>query len=77
VRDCNYQALDQHVADAIAFDAAARAAYTVTADASLQAGLEKKAENKVLMAISVDGTQEGGQDPLAPSVTSLIRRISR
>lgn len=77
VRTANWSALDAHIADAIAWDAASRCAWTVTGDRGVQADLVKAAEGKVLMAISVDGTQEGGQYPVAPSITARIRLISR
>lgn len=77
VRRANWGALDVHLRDAIAFDMAARACRSITGDAALQDKLEKKAEAKVLMAISVDGTQEGGQPPLASSIPDLLRAWSR
>lgn len=77
VRKCSYAALDPHVADAVAFDMAARVARNVTGDEGTAKGLEAKAEQKVLLAISVDSTQQGGQAPLVHQTMARIRDISR
>lgn len=76
-RRCSWGALSAHVADAIAFDVAARACYSVTGDNTRASALMKYAENKALLAVSTDGTQEGGQDPLAPSIPAALRAYSR
>lgn len=77
VRRCNWASLDAHVGDAVAFDLASRGAFSVTGDAGLQKKLETQAEAKALLAVSVDGTQEGGQPPLAPSIPAALRMLSR
>lgn len=77
VRLANWQALDAHVADAVAFDAAARAAASITGEISMSDKMAKKAEQQVMIAIGIDGTQEGGQPPLAPSIPAAIRNRSR
>lgn len=77
VRKCSYDALDPHVADAVAFDAASRVGLTITGDKALAQALDAKAERKVLMAISTDAMQQAGQDPLAPSNVAMIRALSR
>lgn len=77
VRRCNFSALDGHVADAVGYDVAARCAWNITGDRGVAKDLAAEAEKKVMLAISVDGTQEGGQAPLAPSITSQIRAMSR
>ncbi|HEV2530953.1 hypothetical protein [Phenylobacterium sp.] len=77
VRRASWGSLDIHVRDAIAQTIAARGAYAVTGDLAKQSKQEKTAETAVLLAISVDGTQEGGQPPLAPSTPAAIRNISR
>ena len=68
VRRCAFSAMDAHVADAVAYELAARGAYMVTVgDRGKAKDACAEAEQKVLAAISVDGTQEGDQpqaDPL-------------
>ena len=75
VRLASWGALDPHLRDAIAFDMAARAGFSV---GGVDPGkLEKAAEAKILAAISVDATQEGGQPPYAPSIPAALRNYSR
>lgn len=77
VRRANWQAMDAHVRDAVAHDTAARGAYAVTGDLAKAAKVQQAAEAKVLLAISIDGTQEGGQPSLAPSTPARIRNAAR
>lgn len=72
-----WAALDAHLADAVAFELAARGCYSVTADVARTSQLKKDAEAKVMMAISVGDTQEGGQPPPMPSIPAAIRNSSR
>lgn len=77
VRRCNWASLDAQVADAIGYELAARGALSVT---GMQATAEKmaaRAENKVMQAISVGDTQEGGQPSWMPSIPAQIRNSSR
>lgn len=76
VRLANWAALDPHVADAIAVDCAWRQCNSITGDKALTAQLQKAKEDAVQMAISVDGTQTGGQPPLASSIPAAIRRFA-
>lgn len=77
VRRASYDALDEHVRDAVAYDLAARAAYDIKGDLGLQGRLEAKAEQRVMLAISVDSSQEGEQAPLAPSIPAALRARCR
>lgn len=77
VRFASWAALDPHVSDAVAYDMAARGCYSVNGDQSAATKLEKIAEQRVLAAISVDATQEGGQPPYAPSIPASLRNWSR
>jgi hypothetical protein len=77
VRRANWTALDTHVADAVAYETAARGAYSVTADQGKAMKAGQAAEARILLAISVDGTQEGGQPSLAPSIPAAIRASAR
>jgi hypothetical protein len=77
VRRASWSALDTHVADAVAAEAAYRACYSVTGDNARVATLEKKAMAARMEAIGADGTQEGGQPPLAPSIPQRLRDLSR
>jgi hypothetical protein len=77
VRRAAYAALDPHVADAVAMQTAARGCYAVTGDASLKSNLQKTAEGALILAISTEGTQEGGQPPAAFSIPRALRRYAR
>lgn len=77
VRRANWAALDPHVFDAVAYDCAARTCYSVAADTAMVTKLEQRAEAKAILAISVDGTQEGGQPPLTPSIPEQLRNMAR
>ena len=77
VRLADWAALDAHVCDAIAADLAARGCYSVTGDKAQADRLVKWAEQQVLLAISVEAAEEGGQPPLQISIPALIRRLSR
>ena len=78
VRRANWAALDPHVFDAAAHDCAARCAATVAGEEQAQVARRAAlAENKVVLAVSVDGTQEGGQPPLTPSIPEQIRNLAR
>lgn len=77
VRDCNWAALSRHLVDAVAAEAAARCAYSVTGDKTVGPSLQKEAETRVQRAIGSDGTQEGGQAPAAPSIPFALRNMSR
>lgn len=76
-RRASWGALESHLRDAVAWEAAARSCYSVTADVTRTSQLKKEAESKVMMAIGKEGTQEGGQEPLAPSIPAAIRAFSR
>lgn len=77
VRRCDWSSLDAHVADAIAFETASRAGFSITGASAVMKDMAQRAEAKVMMAISVDGTQEGGQPPWAPSIPQALRNLSR
>jgi hypothetical protein len=77
VRRANWASLDAHVADAIACTLAARSAFSVTGDRGVAKDLMAQAESKVLLAISSDGAQEGGQPPWAGSIPAALRALSR
>lgn len=77
VRRANWAALDKHVLDAIGYEIAARGAYAVTGDRGKAKDAKAEAEAKVMLAISTDGTQEGGQPPWAPSIPQMLRNHSR
>lgn len=77
VRRVGWGALDPHLRDAIAEQLAFEGCFDVTGDQARADKLEKSAEGKIQLAISVDGTQEGGQPPLATSLPGLIRNVSR
>lgn len=77
VRRAAWGALSIHVRDAIGFEAAARACYSINGDLSAQSRLQQAAESKVQLAISVDATQEGGQPPMMTSTPMMLRAISR
>lgn len=77
VRRANWAALDPHVRDAVAYEVAARGAYSVTGERGVAADKRKEAEANVIMAISVDGTQEGGQPALAGSIPAALRNRAR
>lgn len=77
VRSCNWQALSRPLANAMAYEAAKRAAYSITGDKALGPSLMKAAEDAVQKAIGADGTQEGGQPPAAPSIPFALRNMSR
>jgi hypothetical protein len=76
VRNASWASLDDNLADAIAYDAAKRQARSILGSASEAAAIAKEAEAAIAIAISVDGTQEGGQPPLAPSIPQAIRRFA-
>lgn len=77
VRRANWAALDAHVTDAVAHEVASRGAYQVTGDLGKAQKIAQAAEQKVLLAISVDATQEGGQPPPAASIPAAIRACAR
>ena len=77
VRRASWGALDIHIADAIAHELAGRCCYSINGDQGKAERLKQAAEAKALMAISVDGTQEGSQEPIAPSIMQGIRNSSR
>jgi hypothetical protein len=76
VRRAGWEALDAHVRDAVAHEIAAQGCWSVTGDQARTTALEKRAEEKALMAISVDGAQEGGQPPMGASKTAALRASS-
>lgn len=76
-RDCSYSAMSQHLLDAVAYDLAQRGAYNVLGDRSAANDLVKEMEGKIAMAIGSDNMKQGGQAPLAPSVSSFLRLVSR
>lgn len=76
-RRASWGALETLVRDAVAYEAAARAAYSVTGDVQRASQLEKRAQEKIAAAIAKEGTQEGGQEPLAPSIPAALRNYSR
>ncbi len=77
VRTCSWGALTPHLVDAIGFELAGRCCYSINGDQGAAARLANAGEKKILLAISVEGTQEGGQAPLAPSIPQMIRNYSR
>ena len=77
VRRCSYGALTPHLVDAIGHELAGRCCFSINGDAGTAERLKNTAEKKILMAISVEGTQEGGQQPIAPSIPQMIRNRSR
>lgn len=76
-RRASWGALAIQVRDAIAWEAAARVCYSVTGDVNRTSQLKKEAEQKFALAVSKEGTQEGGQEPLAPSIPAALRAFSR
>lgn len=76
-RRANWEALSPQLLDAIGWDAAQRVAYNVTGDQNQADKLSQRAERAIDLAIGKDATQEGGQNPIAPSVPERIRAISR
>lgn len=77
VRRAVWAAIEPHVLDAIAYDLAARGCYAVTGDLGQAKKLLGQAEQKAIAAVSVDGTQEGGQPALGPSIPAALRAYSR
>lgn len=77
VRRANWAAFRRQILDAIALEAARRVAYTVSGDRGREDDLKKKVDDAVQLAISTDGTQQGGQPPIAPSIPARLRMISR
>lgn len=77
IKRIGYGAMDAHVLDYFAHELAARGCFSITGDVQKAKELHAQAEEKALMAISVDGTQEGGQPAWAPSRTAAIRAMSR
>ena len=76
-RRCNWSAFPFILLQAIGFELAALGCYTVTADQQRQSKLEQLAEARVLMALSIEATQEAGMASIAPSIPARIRAISR
>jgi hypothetical protein len=76
VRTADWSALSAHVADAIAADVAWRQARSITGKEPLVSAMAQQKEAAVQMAISIDGTQTGGQPPLAGSIPARIRRFA-
>lgn len=77
IRRAAWAALDPNVSDAIAYDIAKRGATAVTGDQAIISRAAKDAETKVMLAISIGDTQEGGQPPWMGSTPALIRNMSR
>lgn len=77
VRRANWSAMGALMRDAIAYETAARAAWSITGDRAVESAKRKQAEDAVKLAISLDATQEGGQPPAAPSIPAAIRASSR
>lgn len=77
VRRCNWSSLDVNTRDAVAYDLAARGALTVTGMQSVADKMAARAENKLMLAISVGDTQEGGQPPWMASIPAELRNRSR
>ena len=76
-RRCNWSAFPRVLLDAIGFETAALGCYTVTADQQRQKVLDQASEERLLMALSIEATQEGGAPPIAPSIPARIRMITR
>lgn len=76
-RPSSWMALAPHLLDAIGWELAGRTCYAINGDAAKAKDLKKEAEGKVLMAISVDGVQTGGEEPVSPSIPAMIRNLSR
>lgn len=77
VRRCGWSSLDATVADAIAYETASRGALSVTGMQAMSDKMTARAENKVMQAISVGDTQEGGQPSWMPSIPAQLRNLSR
>jgi hypothetical protein len=77
VRTPNFSALTSNLTDAIGWECARRAGWNITGDTNQAQRIATEAEQKILMAISIDGTQEGAQFPVAPSVPARLRLVSR
>jgi len=77
VRRAAWSALDAHVSDAIAYTLAARGCFSVTGDMAKQKSVAQEAEAKVVLAISTEASQEGGQPSWAPSIPGYLRNLSR
>lgn len=73
VRRANWASLPGHMADAIAYETAARQAFSITGDKGLAKDLKQQAEMSLQQAIGLDATQSGGQPALAPSIPAAIR----
>lgn len=77
VRDCAWGALTPSLIDAVGYDLAARGCMNITGKGRLAVSLKQQAEEKFQIALGIDGTQEGGQEPWAPSIPQMIRNLSR
>jgi hypothetical protein len=73
VRDAPAEALTANLADAIAYELAARTCGGVNGSEALAAKLAKEAPLYLAYAVGVDGTQEGGQDAMLADVPALVR----
>jgi hypothetical protein len=73
VRDLPSAAMSPNLADAIAWELAARCCGGVTGDSQLAVAIERAAGNRLAWAVGVDGTQEGGQDTLVGDVVAGVR----
>lgn len=77
VRRADWASLDPNLADAVSMTAAARSCNSITGDAKLAMALDKKAEDKIMIAIGSESAQEGGQYPLAASIPAALRGYAR
>lgn len=77
VRRANWASLDIHVADAVAHDLASRGCYAITGDKAAADRWAQRAETRAVLAVSTDGTQEGGQPGLSASIPARLRAQAR
>lgn len=76
VRKADWTALSPHLEDAIAADCAWRQARSITGKQADADSLARQKEAAIQLALSIDGTQTGGQPPLAGSIPARIRRFA-
>lgn len=74
VRNLKSTGLTPNLADAVAWELADRCVGAATSDTQLQLAMPKLAAAKLAWAMGIDGTQEGGQDPLVPDDAYYVRR---
>jgi hypothetical protein len=75
-RRAPWEALTPSLVDAIGFELAARAARPITGSVEIADELRKLSESKIALALSIEGSQEGGQEPEIYDVFDALRRSS-